>query len=255
MMVIAFVTVAMQWLPGALLAGRASAHEPIAPTCSGDPLRVVTVNAWFMNDDRAALVGWLNRTDADIIALQEITPQWVTALEPLARRYPYRKFMPRDDPYGIALLSRWPFDDVQAVDFAEDGPPSLVAEVEVRGRQLQVIVLHPPWPVTPRLQVARDRALQRAAALALTQPASTVVLGDLNLTPYAPAFGRFVSESGLRDAFAGGAWRPTWQVGFWPLALPIDHVLVPPGSCITATQIGPDVGSDHRPLQVTLRLP
>ncbi len=255
MMVVALVTVAMQWLPGALLSSRASAHEPAARTCSDDPLRVVTANAWFANTDHAALVAWLDRSDADIIALQEITPQWMTSLEPLARAYPYRKFIPRDDPYGIALLSRWPIDDVQPLDFAGDGMPSLVANVDVHGRKLQVIALHTRWPVVPELQVARDRALQQAAALALTRSDSTILLGDLNLTPYAPAFARLVSGSGLRDALAGEAWRPTWQAGFWPLALPIDHVLVPRGTCVTAHEIGPYVGSDHRPLQVTLRLP
>jgi endonuclease/exonuclease/phosphatase (EEP) superfamily protein YafD len=215
----------------------------------------VTANAWFASTDHAALVAWLGRSDADIIALQEITPQWALALEPLARTYPYRKVIPRDDPYGIALLSRWPIDDAQPVAFSGDGMPSLVANVDVHGRKLQVITLHTRWPVVPELQVARDRALRQAAALALTQPESTILLGDLNLTPYAPAFARLLSESGLRDAFAGEAWRPTWQAGFWPLALPIDHVLVPRGSCVTGHEIGPYLGSDHRPLQVTLLLP
>jgi endonuclease/exonuclease/phosphatase (EEP) superfamily protein YafD len=255
MMVVACVTVVMQWLPGALMSGRALAHEPTAQTCRDDQLRVVTANAWFANTDHAALVAWLSRSDADIIALQEITPPWALALEPLARAYPYGKVMPRNDPYGIALLSRWPIDDVQSVDFSGDGRPSLVADVDVHGRKLRVIALHTRWPVVPELQVARDRALQGAAALALTQPEATILLGDLNLTPYAPAFARLLSESGLRDAFAGEAWRPTWQAGFWPLALPIDHVLVPRRSCITGHEIGPYVGSDHRPLQVTLRLP
>ena len=109
----------------------------------------------------------------------------------------------------------------------------------MHGRTLQVIALHTRWPVLPELQVARDRALQQAAALALTRPDSTILLGDLNLTPYAPAFARLVSESGLRDALAGEAWRPTWQAGFWPLALPIDHVLVPRRACVTGQEIGP----------------
>jgi endonuclease/exonuclease/phosphatase (EEP) superfamily protein YafD len=255
MMVVAFVTVAMQWLPGVLMSSRAAAYEPTALTCSDGPLRVVTVNAWISNTDQAAMLDWLSRSDADIIAVQEITAQWAIALEPLARKYPYRKLLPRDDPYGIALLSRWPIDDVQPVDFADDGMPSLVANLDVRGRKLQVIALHTRWPVLPGLQLARDRALQQAAALALARPESTILLGDLNLTPYSPAFARLVSESGLRDALAGQAWRPTWQAGFWPLALPIDHVLVPRGSCVTAHEIGPYLGSDHRPLQVTLRLP
>ncbi|MBP9128917.1 MAG: endonuclease/exonuclease/phosphatase family protein [Steroidobacteraceae bacterium] len=255
MMVVACTTVLLQWLPAALLSGRASAHEPPASKCDDDPLRVVTANAWFANADHAALVAWLSRSDADIIALQEITPQWALALETLARTYPFSKVIPREDPYGIALLSRWPIDAVQSMDFAGDGLPALVANLDVHGRKLQVIALHTRWPVLPGLQVARDRALQQAAALALAQPEATILLGDLNLTPYAPAFARLVAESGLRDAFAGEAWRPTWQAGFWPLALPIDHVLVPRRGCVTGYEIGPDVGSDHRPLQVTLRLP
>jgi endonuclease/exonuclease/phosphatase (EEP) superfamily protein YafD len=255
MMAVACVTVATQWLPNVLMSGRASAHEPATLSCSDDRLRVVTANARFSNTEHAAMVAWLSGSDADIIALQEVTPQWALALEPLARTYPYRNMMPRDDPYGIALLSRWPLDEVGPVDFADDGLPSLVANVDIHGRRLRVIALHTRWPVLPVLQVARDRALQQAAALALTQPESTILLGDLNLTPYAPAFARLVTESGLRDAFDGEAWRPTWQAGFWPLALPIDHVLVPRGSCVTEHEIGPDVGSDHRPLQVTLHLP
>ncbi len=256
MMVVACVTVVMQWLPGVLMSGRASAHEPTALTCSDDPLRVVTANAWFANPDHAALVD-LAAVEAMPTSLhcRKSRRSGQSALEPLARTYPYRMVMPRDDPYGIALLSRWPIDDVQPVDYSGDGMPSLVANVDVHGRKLRVIALHTRWPVTPDLQVARDRALRQAAALALTQPEATILLGDLNLTPYAPAFARLLSESGLRDAFAGEAWRPTWQAGFWPLALPIDHVLVPRRSCVTGQEIGPDVGSDHRPLRVTLRLP
>jgi endonuclease/exonuclease/phosphatase (EEP) superfamily protein YafD len=255
MMAVACVTVLLQWLPSALLSGRATAHESTVLACREEPLRVVTANAWFANPDYTELVAWLSRSDADIIALQEITPQSVLALESLAQAYPYRKVIPRDDPYGIALLSRWPIDAVLSMDFAEDGLPSLVANLGVHGRKLQVIALHTRWPVLPGLQVARDRALQQAAAHAFTRPEATILLGDLNLTPYAPAFARLVAESGLRDAFAGESWRPTWQADFWPLALPIDHVLIPRRGCVTGYEIGPDVGSDHRPLRVTLRLP
>ncbi len=55
--------------------------------------------------------------------------------------------------------------DVQPVDFAGDGMPSMVANLDVHGRKLRVIALHTRWPVLPDLQVARDRALQRAAVL------------------------------------------------------------------------------------------
>jgi endonuclease/exonuclease/phosphatase (EEP) superfamily protein YafD len=255
MMAIAFAALALQGLPVLLPARTATAHS-MPPSCTADEVRVVTANAWYKSVEHAPLVDWLAGSHADVIALQEITPAWEASLAPLSVAYPHRKVLARADPYGIALLSRWPIvGEVREVDFADDGLPSLVATVVVRDRQVQVIAMHTRWPVLPEFQQRRDSSLHAAAALAATQAQSTILLGDLNLTPYAPAFARLVVDSGLRDALEDVAWRPTWRAGFWPLALPIDHVLVPHGACVTEHAIGPSVGSDHRPLQVTLRLP
>ncbi len=251
---VAAATLALHVGSGGLLPRSAAGHLA-GDTCNGVTLRVVTANARFTNAEPAALLDWLMRSEADVIALQEVTPAWAAALQPLALKYPYQKVIAREDPYGIALLSRWPAPRMEAVDFAADGYPSLVAEFQVRGRALQVIAMHTHWPVLPSLQAARDRSLQQAAALAATHPGATILLGDLNLTPYAPAFARLVETSGLRDAQDEHVWRPTWQAGFWPLALPIDHVLVPRDACVLQHGTGPDIGSDHRPVQVRLQLP
>ncbi len=253
MMALASACLLLQLLPGAL-ASRAVARDT-SMACGGAPLRVATANVQFSNADHGRLLAWLEQGGADIVALQEVTPAWAVALESLAASYPHRRLLPRDDPYGLALLSKWPLRAVKPADFAADGLPSLVATVEVDGRPLQLVVLHTHWPVVPGLQKSRDLALQRAAAVARQRPEATILLGDLNLTPYAPAFGRLLLESGLRDAFDNRGWRPTWQAGLWPLALPIDHVLVPQGSCEVTAAIGPEVGSDHRPVLVGLHLP
>jgi endonuclease/exonuclease/phosphatase (EEP) superfamily protein YafD len=256
LMAVALVALVLPFLPGSALFGGKATASTTPNVCSAGELRVVTANAWFAATEHAALLDWLRRSDADVIALQEVTPAWEAALEPLTRQYPHRKVIARTDPYGIALLSRWPVvGAIVEADLAGDGRPSLVATLERSGRRLQVIVLHTRWPVLPALLPLRDRALQQAAQLAAARPDTTVLLGDLNITPFAPAFARLLDESRLRDALADELWRPTWLAGFWPLALPIDHVLVPRGSCVTAHEIGPYVGSDHRPLQVTLRLP
>jgi len=57
----------------------------------------------------------------------------------------------------------------------------------------------------------------------------------------------------LEDTMAGRTWSPTWLTGFAPLALRIDHVLASPGTCVVNAEVGPEIGSDHRPLRVTLR--
>jgi endonuclease/exonuclease/phosphatase family metal-dependent hydrolase len=46
----------------------------------------------------------------------------------------------------------------------------------------------------------------------------------------------------------------SWPVGLWPLALPIDHCLVSEKVEVVDRWMGPDVGSDHYPLVVDVRL-
>lgn len=223
--------------------------------CDGPGLRVATVNLWYRSRDATHALAWLASHPADVVVLQEVTPEWAAALSVTGDLYPHRATHPRQDPYGIGVLSRWPLVRVDYVDFAEDGLPSVVATLDMNGRRIQVVGLHTPWPVLKDLQAARDRALARAAALARESKLPTVIAGDLNLTPYAPAFRRLEREAGMRDAFAHRWWRPTWQAALWPLALPIDHVLVPAGACVQSATIGEDVGSDHRPVSVAMRWP
>jgi endonuclease/exonuclease/phosphatase (EEP) superfamily protein YafD len=229
------------------------AAEPVV-ACGGEPLAVVTANVEFTNHETAQLLGWLASQQPDVIVLQEVTPEWAAALAQLAG-YPHMRLVPRSDPYGIALLSRWPFESIAPVDLAGDAIPSLEAVVRVHGQPVHVLGLHARWPITPGLARLRDRALDQAADLAHESALPTLAAGDLNLTPDSPAFTRLLQRSGLRDVLAGRGWHPTWMAGFWPLALRIDHQLASPSLCIENAQVGPDIGSDHRPLLARYRLP
>ena len=231
----------------------ALASEPVA-ACEGPVLTVVTANVRFRNDDHRAFLEWLATHPADLVVVQELTAAWAAEL---ARQpgYPHRKFLVREDPYGIGILSRWPLDDVMPADLAGDGLPSLVGRLDAGGHGLQFLGLHTRWPMTPGLARARDAALREAARLVQGQNLPVVALGDLNLTPYSPVFAEFLQQAGLRDGMDGRQWRPTWLAGFWPLALPIDHVLVSPEVCVERAEVGPSIGSDHRPVIARLRLP
>ncbi len=231
---------------------RLLAAEP-APACHGDSFAVVTANVQYTNRDPQRLLEWLAEQQPDVIVLQEVTPAWTAALSRLAA-YPHAYTLPRSDPYGIAMLSRWKFESVAPLDLAGDGIPSLDAVVPVRGRPVHVLGLHTRWPITPGLARLRDRALESAEALARERPMPTVLAGDLNLTPDAPLYAKVIERSGLRDTLAGRGWHPTWMAGFWPLALRIDHQFASATLCVEHATVGPDIGSDHRPLIARYRL-
>jgi endonuclease/exonuclease/phosphatase (EEP) superfamily protein YafD len=227
---------------------------PMTARCEGPAFSVVTANVQFSNDDHTAFLAWLDAHPADLVVVQEVTEAWARSLVPRPA-YPHYELLSREDPYGIAVLSRWPLESVSQVDLAGDGLPSLAGVAQVNGEPVRFVALHTHWPVLPELARARDTSLRAAAELVRSATIPVVLLGDLNLTPDAPAFHRLLDESGLQDVMEGRGWRPTWRAGFWPFALRIDHVLASPGLCVEQAEVGPDVGSDHRPVFARLALP
>src|SRR5262245_3802629 len=231
----------------------ASGSQAVASAdCRGDGLTVVTANLNYRNSDPRPLLAWLARERPDLVLLQELTPSWAEALESLPD-YPHRQFLARTDPYGIGVLSRWPVGGLAARDLAGDGLPSLIGPLNVGRERLMLAVVHTHWPLLPDLMRRRDRAVSQLAEEVRRQPGPWIVGGDFNLTPFSPVFQRLLDVSGLRETRPRGSWSPSWRADFWPLALRIDHVLVTRELCSEASEIGPEFGSDHRPVRVRLR--
>ena len=246
---IALVLMAWNGLP---MVQRALAGSP-SVACAGPAFTVATVNLQYSNPRHDRLLAWLAEHPADLVVVQEVTSAWAQAL--MGRdTHPHRFLLTREDPYGIGVLSRWPLESAGAIDLAGDGLPSVEGIVDIDGRRLRWLGLHTHWPVWPDVARMRDAALTEAARMARDADLPVILLGDLNLTPDSPEFARLLEESGLRDVVSGRRWRPTWQAGFWPLALRIDHVLVSPQLCVESVDVGPSIGSDHRPVVARLRL-
>lgn len=232
---------------------RALAESP-SLACTGPAFTVATVNLQFSNRSQQTALAWLAAHPADVIVVQELTGAWAQALAG-SDAHPHRFLLTREDPYGIGVLSRWPLESAGAIDLAGDGLPSIEGIVDIEGRRVRLLGLHTRWPVLPEVARMRDAALVGAAGIARDSDLPVILLGDLNLTPDSPEFTRLLDESALRDVVSGRRWRPTWQAGFWPLALRIDHVLVSPQLCVEGVEVGPSIGSDHRPVIARLRLP
>lgn len=227
-------------------------YVPSEPPCAGPALTVVTANVQYSNAHHDRFLAWLDTQPADFVLVQEVTAAWASELAARSG-YPYRHMVAREDPYGIAVLSRWPLESVSLADLAGDGLPSLMGIVNAESQRIRFLGLHTHWPVTPALARARDDALRAAAQIVRTSDLPVVLLGDLNLSPDSPAYDHLLADTALRDVMRGLGWRPTWAANFWPLALRIDHILVSPGFCIEQAEVGPPIGADHRPVLARLR--
>jgi len=241
------------WMPAgpALPAAVAAApdREPVPP------LSLVSVNVHRSNPDRSRAVAYLRDRRPDVAVLLEVSAAWMADLSSLDAIYPHRIVEPRDDNFGIAVLSRWPLADGRVVRLGGTTFPNIVTTVRFHGRDLHLVATHPH----PPFDGTRTAALvSQLAAVADTSAAATgprVVAGDFNATPWSVAYRTFAARSGLRDTALGRGVQPTWNARRVAPRIPIDHVFTSPDLAVLRRAVGPDIGSDHFPVEVTLVLP
>ncbi len=214
-------------------------------------LRLLSMNVLRKNQSFQKVVDLIGWEKPDIIALVEPNQAWLEGLAALQGGYPYWHSIPREDNYGLALLSRYPLRDPATVELTGKGVPTIFAQVDLPEGNVTLIVTHPPPPKsTPDLRW-RDLQLERLAEMARQQNGEAVVLcGDFNTVPWSRAFRRMAHRAGLVDSSQGFGYQPTWPVDRPWLRVPIDHCLASPGWKVAGRRIGAAVGSDHLPLIV-----
>jgi endonuclease/exonuclease/phosphatase family metal-dependent hydrolase len=146
---------------------------------------------------------------------------------------------------GLAVVSRVPARLVEMIPVGDvPGDPALRRcalhlSLDVGGRNLDLIAVHlsSRLPYAPPMQIRNLRRRLPPPEL------RTVIVGDFNL--WGPAVTALLP--GWRRAVRGRTWpahRPHSQ---------IDHVLVRNGVGVVDAAVLDEVGSDHRPVRVTLR--
>jgi len=215
-------------------------------------LRIASINVLFHNTHHDRVAAFLRSARPDAAVLVEITPAWRAALGGLREEFPWQYYAEGRRSHGTLLLSRWPLERTETIPMGPHADPAIEAVLNVRGRRLHLIGVHPAWPLGPGVSAERNRELIRLAALARATPAPLVMAGDFNVTPFSPHFRDFLGQSRLRWAANGAGWQPTWPT-FLPLGgIQIDHAFVSPGIAVQRFARGGGVGSDHRPILVDL---
>lgn len=228
----------------------AERHAPAAR------LRVLTCNADGAHVDAAALHELLLVTYPDVVAIQEWAPE---NKEPVFGTDGWQVCA----GHGLCFASRHPVRDTETLhDTAGWRDLAMRHDVETPAGVLHFFNVHLP---TPRdglqavlherwhgVEVLRENTAERreesarASAWATQAPGMVLIAGDFN-TPsesqiFRTSWGRFA------DAFssAGFGLGHTKFTRWWGVR--IDHVLSGPGWRCRRCWVGPDVGSDHRPV-------
>ena len=223
------------------------AEEPVR---TARTYRVLFLNLFFENHAHEQVLHFLHDADPDILLLAETTPEWILALHSLRSKYPGGTFQPGDAVPDVVLLSRFPLEEVEALDLGDGRGRCIRVRVALEGQRLTLIGAHLTPPTRRDSAGRRNRELARLVQYATGQEGPIMIVGDLNCTPWSPYFQDLLHAAKLRDSRRGFGLQPTWPA-WLPLAgIPIDHCLVSPEVNVQNRWVGPDVGSDHYPIVV-----
>lgn len=226
------------------LAGGGGTDE--SPASASQAMRLLTFNVLASNEQRKSVVDYVLQVDADIVCLIEVNQAWRGDLEPLYRKYPHHADGLGYGNFSVACFTRLPLKDFKILDV-----PTLVVHLEHDGKPLTFIGAHPPRPFGEGNSRERMRHIHELATLLKPISGEVILACDLNSTPWCQGMRILQNESGLAFHSGPPVWMPTWGRD-GPMMIPIDHVLLKGGLMVQKREVGPYLGSDHRPVLVEI---
>jgi endonuclease/exonuclease/phosphatase (EEP) superfamily protein YafD len=216
--------------------------------------RFVTFNQFAGNRNAPALGQWLEHSQADVVAIQELSsPQAVQALAAVLPSYPHvhAQFGRWAD---VTLFSRWPILAAQSVELVPGGAQAAKLRIAWRGRPVSVVGVHLHWPIGAANVRFRNAELLALAELARVIHEPLLIGGDFNITQWSPVFDAAFAASPLQDCSRGQGLVNSWPSFFPPAAIRIDHCLASRDWRVLKLWAGPSLGSDHLPMVNELTL-
>lgn len=219
----------------------------------GGEVRLIHANVWVKNDDLTRLAAQVQEGDADILVVIERFarngPAWMT---PFLSHLPHVAGCAEAD-CGSNVFSRWPVQRLGIVTSqwhdAEHIPSYMAVRVMRPDGPFTLVVAHFSQPFLVHEHAGQARWLaQRLREL----PQPVILSGDFNAAPWSTAIQTIMRDGGVVRLSNTG---PTWPTWVRPVGVPIDHVLAGPGVGARDVKILGDIGSDHRPVAITLLLP
>lgn len=233
----------------------------VEPPRDGVEIQLLSVNLRKGRADVGTVVKLARH--ADVIALTELTPQWVRAFYDAGMRdvFPHSVLVPAPDPGGIGIWSKHPIDKVP--DFKVGNMIAVRAAVPDIPQGVVVAAVHVMNPLTfygrafggwrsgiAAAQTGMGDLAEKSGA------APVLVAGDFNSTPELRQF-RDLLRSGYSDAAsqAGAGWSPTYPSRrAIPPVISIDHIFTKEAVASSFRTVAIP-GTDHRALSATIVFP
>jgi len=240
----------------------------VKPTHVDSPkIRAVAINLDFKNSSYEKAASFITKSEPQLLILEELTETWKDGLKKTLAKFPYFVRLRYANAYPIeedslkpfrgivekhktslGLFSTLPFENSKLGQFETYPIPYVMGQFKFNGKPFTLFGAHLVSPISGTLSKVRNKEIAVLAEQIQTINQPTVLLGDLNMTPWSPFFKDLIQKTGLKETRKGLGIYPTWPTGHVSMQIPIDHSLTSNGIIVHSFRLGPDIGSDHFPL-------
>jgi endonuclease/exonuclease/phosphatase (EEP) superfamily protein YafD len=218
-----------------------------------DTLRVYSANVHADNDDIGSLVVDAAGLGADVILLQEITPEGLDRVlgSEVAATHPHVVADARPGYFGGLVLSRYP---VRGAPAAIGGYPMLDVVVSGPMHPLRLLNVHLSPPLDGDHHERWKRQLQQVGMWLEAAGTGAILAGDFNATPGHRELRDVLGRGVDARTNSGAGPGPTFPAGGrLPAVLALDHVVGTPDLEFSGFTTVPAPGSDHHAVLVDVR--
>lgn len=217
--------------------------------------KIISINIFSQNNEYQHLKKFIDKETADVIVLQELTPDWQKNIEFIRNKYPYYKEEPRANNFGIAVYSKIPFDTVITKNYIDEMHPSLLGEIKINSKPITILMTHPvpPLPNQARFEKRNKQYQLIKNEIDNLNTNNIILIGDLNSTIYSPNF-KLVQSEKLKDARSGFGLQNSWNAFIPIFRTNIDQCWVSKNIKVTNFYRGEKIQSDHFPIVAELKI-
>lgn len=236
-------------------------YRPTKPQITEKQFTILQYNRLFVERSHDDLMALLQSTSADVAVLQEASASLAAMSATLKDIYPYQIHADRPHPFGMVILSKYKFENMESIPILEQPYANFGIRASITNphsaEPIILYALHAVPPVGAALWRQRNLELDiLAQRIAADDSPYIIFSGDWNVTSYSPFFTKLLKKTKLKDSFPGILPPPTWPSGhiIAALQIPIDHTLHSSAIIQLDRKTLPAMDSDHYPTLNTFAL-
>lgn len=180
-------------------------------------------NTSSFNDGFSAASRSILNEQADIVSIQELTPDWEQQMSrSLSEQFPYKMQVVRIDPLGTALYSKYPILSMDTL--YHNSLPFLHATIGLENnRYIDLIAVHLLPPLDQSSYDNLSAQLQTVVRTTHENINPKIIVGNFNISPWSKEIVQFKYQGELDDSRRGIA--PASLGGnFSPFRIPVNHI-------------------------------